>query len=604
MQKDETATNAPAVPAHRTVKLAALVLQATGLVVVAVALGMRRLGDFDLPWHLAFGRIVVSTRSLPRIDDLAYTHRPIDYAEFISDVLLFLVVRTAGPLGLQVFGALAGASIGLLLWLTVRRFACAAPIVVAAALAAMSPWLIVRPATLSFVLLALLGLIIDLHRRTKDQPRARRLLLSLIPLQLLWANVHGFAIVGLAIIIAYVAYRAAATLLSRRLPLLFPANDAKDSTFGLAVGLACIGATMVNMAGPAFLTGPIRAANDFSSVTEWASTTPSFLIRTHPATLPLAALLLTALAWGREPSSNRRVPPAFDLFLVAAAAILGASAVRLLPLAAILIIPLVARRLRSLLPATPIANIASSLTITLAGLFVLLHPGTSRGMGFETFHFPEGAVQYIRATAPKGPMWNFEPFGGYLAWRLHPDYRVLVDGRTGWVHNPYVVRQVTRSEYDPQVLHDLVEQFGIQWAVSRAAEGEPFGSALASSQTWQMVYWDDASAVYVLRNGANDALAKDGYRVLRHLTAPEQLLSMAVSDRHRADALAYDGQLAARQAPESPRAAFVEACGALAVRDEPAMRRALERLERLAPGHPAIGVLSATWPQAVQRTPE
>ncbi|MEO6599150.1 MAG: hypothetical protein ABIQ16_04705 [Polyangiaceae bacterium] len=51
------------------------------------------------------------------------------------------------------------------------------------------------------------------------------------------------------------------------------------------------------------------------------------------------------------------------------------------------------------------------------------------------------------------------------------------------------------------------------------------------------------------------------------------------------------------QDPYSPRAAFLLACGELAVRNQSGFALALRRLAALAPGHPALEVLAARFRQ-------
>jgi hypothetical protein len=89
-------------------------------------------------------------------------------------------------------------------------------------------------------------------------------------------------------------------------------------------------------------------------------------------------------------------------------------------------------------------------------------------------------------------------------------------------------------------------------------------------------------------------LAEGGYRILRHLTDLGQFLH-AARRRAAANDLAHDGTLALEQDPGSPRAAFLAACGALAVRDRASFERALTTLERLAPSHPSRAALEGAW---------
>ncbi len=582
----------------RTVDRIDVSLRVAGVLSIAGALAFRRLGDFDLPWHLAFGRAIVETRSIPRIDDFAYTHRPIQYAEFVSDLLLYGIVRFGGLLGLQIFSALCAVAVLALLWALTRRYAGVAPLVLAVALAAMNAWILARPASISFVLMAAFLLFIDGHRSAPTPREARRWLAALVPLQLLWVNVHGFSVLGLALLGGYAAYRVAARAAQGRLPALLPREDGSDAAFTVGVALAGALVSMVNLAGPLLLLGPIRTESDFHTITEWATPTFGFLFRTEPAVGVMAVLLLLAFVFGREPRSLRRLPSAFDLMLCLGAVALGASAVRLLALAAVLTAPFIARRLAWAVPPTTPTRLAGALAIPLAGAYMVLRPVTSLGVGFEPSHFPEGCVQYIRSAQPRGHMWNFLPFGGYLIWRLYPEYRVLVDGRSAWVHDPALLRRVVQSSNDPAAFQSLARDFDMQFAVSRAAEGEFFGNGVASSPDWQMVYWDDVGAVYVRRDGPNAPLAAKGYSLFRHLTPPGQILTWAMTRPKLADAISHDAALAVAQAPQSPRAAFADACAGIALRDERRVAAAFSRLAALVPGNPALAILQSAWLQA------
>src|SRR3954469_21848784 len=87
---------------------------ACALAAVAL-LGRRQLTDFDLPWNLATGRIVLQTRHIPSVDDLAFTARPLRYVEVMGDSLLYAVYAVTGPAGLQLLAAVIGVSVLALL---------------------------------------------------------------------------------------------------------------------------------------------------------------------------------------------------------------------------------------------------------------------------------------------------------------------------------------------------------------------------------------------------------------------------------------------------------------------------------------------------------
>lgn len=577
-----------------------------GLVAGIVAVSARLLGDFDLPWHLAVGRVIASTRSLPRVDDLAFTHRPVQHADVISDLLLYAVAAATGPLGLQIVGGLCAGLVALLLFLRARSAGPLALLAAGLGAATMGAWLIVRPATFSFVLLALELYLIERHRAATRRSEKTRALWTLVPLHMAWANIHGFVVVGITVLGMYAGYRLTAHVARGRAGAFLPEEDGREARTTCLVFVASLAAACVNMAGPVLFLGPLRASADFRQVTEWATTTSSFLIQQEPLAGIALVAVLAALAFGKDAETGRRMPNAFDVGLLVAAFVLGRSAVRLIPVAAILAMPFAAQRLGSFVPATRVTVLACAASTLLVGPFLALRASADLGVGFDARHLPEGAVRYVERAQPAGPMWNFFPYGGYLSWRLYPRYRVFLDGRSGWVHDPALFARGIESERNLKTFHELATELRMELAVCRAAESEDGGPALAAAQDWGMVYWDDHSVVYVRHGGPNEALAKEGYRLLRHRSSLDQVLALALSPGDRAADLAHDAALAVAQDPKSPRAAFLGSCGALAEGDPAKLAASIENLARLAPGHPALGVLQsaglARMPRALPGT--
>lgn len=567
-------------------------LAAVGLAAMAAVLSMRRLGDFDLPWHLANGRQIVRHGAIPAIDDLAYTARPIEYTEALSDLGLYGLMQLGGPLALQVTAALVVVAVGCAIWGRARRAGPAAWLVVTLALAAMNAWLLVRPATVGFLLLAVQLLLIETHRKAPDSARGRRALVALVPLMLIWANAHASVFLGAVILVLYVGARWAARLGSERAPSLLPRADRLDAPAVTLVAAAALLAATLNPMGVGLLVGPLRAQRDFGTVTEWVRPDLDFLFAVEPATGLLLAVTVLALLVGRE--REGRVPNLFDAALVLLALALGATAVRLIPFAAVLVAPIVARRLAPLVPKTRAMAACAGVSVLLLAPLFWLKSYVSLGVGFEPTHFPDGAVAWIERERPHGRMWNFMPFGGYLSYRLYPEYRVLIDGRSGFVHDSALAKRAHDSNFDPEAFDGLVEEFGIEWAVTRSREGERFGYPLASRRSWVMTHFDDVGAVYVRRDGPNRALAARGYRAFHHLMPFDRILQDAAQGGHP-EIWSHDGALAVKQAPNSPRARLLDACGALATRDRPRFDRALSALAALAPGHPSLPVLEQAW---------
>jgi hypothetical protein len=573
----------------RHARLGARVLVVAGALAGAAVVALRRVNDADLPWHLAFGKLVAALGRIPRVDDFAQDHRPIRYAEVLSDLAMYGAYRMLGPFGLSLLAALSTLALAGLLWAGARRAGPVAVPVVALALAATGPWLAPRAATFSFVLIALYAFLIDQRRRHGASRRGRAAILACVPLTAVWANLHGFVLLGIALVALYAGYSVLCRALASRAGALLRAADGEDLAVTLVAAALTVPAACASIAGPHLLLAPFEAARDFGRIAEWERPSFGLLFDYDAAALLLAVVTLAALALGKEPESKARVPNLFEAGSVIFGLALGASTVRMIPAGAVLVAPFVARRLSAFVRELPTVRLVSASTALLLAPVLAIDPGFRLGRGFDLQRYPEGAVGYIERAAPRGPMWNHLPYGGWLVFRLYPRYHVLIDGRTGWVHDPRLVKAAIESETDPNAFERLVSERHIEWAVTRATEGLPFGLGLAQSPEFSMVYLDENSAVYVRRDGENRALATEGYRVLRHDVPPRSILKLALSGARTRD-LAHDADLLDAQAPGTARAALISACAGIATGDR-ARLAAAER--KLTP--PEVSELEMAW---------
>lgn len=533
--------------------LAAAVLLAAG----------RRLSDPDLPWHLAVGRAAAAARATLKADAWSYTFagRPVPY-EYASDLALYAVQRWAGFPGLHL---LAACAIGVMAWLLARdpRADPAAGLAGSAlAVAGASPFLILRPALFSFAFFALTLWLVNKHR----QEQRGRWLWLLVTVQILWANVHAFAILGAAVAWAYALSR--------------PSREK------FAAALAASLATCISPFGPGIFLGPWQVRALSRSMAEWAPASWDLFLHYDPALGLLCILALAALLWGREANGNRR-PPLFDLFLLAGAAVLMLARFRLAPFFAIIAAPFAVQRLKPLVQTRgwlPTAALACAL---LAPAAVAARGEVPWGVGFDPGRLPEGAARFIAQVHPQGPVYNDIAFGGYLIWRLQPGVPVFIDGRSARLYPPGFITEARSAMYDPAAFSQMESRHGFQWAVVNAWPGSTAGLPLAASSDWAMVYLDDAAAVYVKTGGPNRRSAGQGYQGLRHLT-PWPLL---LEERIPREALEHDAALALAQAPDSPRALFWSAAAALRRGDAPLARLRRERIARLAASDPGLPLL-------------
>jgi hypothetical protein len=574
-----------------------------GMLAFFGAVAARKLGDFDLPWHIALGRAVAELRGIPRVDPLAFTHQRITFLEPLSELPLYWLWKSGGALPLQLFGAVFSAGVGWALFAQLKDRGPIAYLAAGLALAGMNSWMVVRPATMSFFLIALTLALIQWHKGT-ELPRTRRLIeWSWPPLMLLWANVHGFAFIGVGLCVVYSVYRVCCRLARGRLGALLPENDAGDNSALLCALLAGV-AALANAAGPVARLGPNRlfstspvARYGLERVTESALPSFDFFVHHEPLGPFLVLFALLGLWLGADRDGKRGWPSLFEITLVLLGIVGFVTMVRSVPLGVLLVTPVLASRWAALLPLTMLTRWALATSSWLAAGVALLNPGMNLGVGFDATHFPERAVAFIQRHPLRGNMFNFSPFGGYLSLMLYPEQRVFMDGRLEHARDGNLVVRADDALRDPKAFAELEREFDFQYAVLSAREGEATGIPISRDNRWTMVHFDDVAAVYVRSPGPNAALAASGYQVLRHLFDLGAVLELASAGNGSAPLLRHDGQLAVAQDPYSPRAAFLLACGQLAVRDQSGFALALKRLATLAPGHPALGVLAARFRQ-------
>ena len=79
-------------------------------------------------------------------------------------------------------------------------------------------------------------------------------------------------------------------------------------------------------------------------------------------------------------------------------------------------------------------RVTVAVNVILLGIFttfIILHVSQviKHQPEIEASHFPSRAVDFLAQHHLPGPIFNHYDWGGYLIWRLHPEYPVFVDGR-------------------------------------------------------------------------------------------------------------------------------------------------------------------------------
>ncbi len=481
------------------------------LVVVVIFVGLfamaaRTPADTDMWWHLGTGRAIVTTGRIPQADEFSFTVRgqPWVNVQWLAQVGMYGVYRIGGDvlLALLVAGLVVVASAFVYPQMEGHPFLRAFTLVLAATASAViwSP----RPQMLSFALLGVTSYIVYLFKWKQINRQW-----VLIPMFVLWGNVHGGYALGLMLIGCVIAGEALNRVTGRgALPEVLTWRE-----IGLLVGagVLCGLALLVNPYGLGtwalpFRTVSIKTLQGF--IQEWASPDFHNLYEQPVLWLLFALLAVTGLA--------RRRWDWTDVILVIVFGYSAFLARRNIAPFALIIAPVLSRRAQLVveavsaqvkLPASVRQELNPALTGVLNWLIVALVVVAALlkcavalsprmiDMG-QRQAAPVRAVEWLKNASPRppGPLYNSYNWGGYLIWAL-PDEPVFADGRTD-VYGEFLLDYV-KVMYVRPGWQDVLDRYGVRLVLT---ERDSFLAAMLATQPeWRLAYSDDQAMIYIRR---------------------------------------------------------------------------------------------------------
>jgi hypothetical protein len=471
--------------------------------------------DPDLWWHLANGRLMVTTMSIPHADLYSFSAvgHPWVMHEWLADLGMYAIFQLGGlPWLVALFAGIVTAS-AVCLYLLLRRGGlvptAAAALTLVGALAGSTAWG-ARPQLLNVLFCGLLLLALVAYR-------AGRLHAVLLPPFIwLWANVHSAFLVGVIITALFIAGEAFDRWRSVDGAMPRPRLTALAGALVAGVALAVLNPfglqTIVFSLGT--LTSPLIQNN----IQEWAS--PDFHsmagILFEALIFVLLAGLLTRRVKARTSewvvafallylalASQRHVP----LFVLAAAPLLGRCAQALLSLAPATRPadggPMMQAALRWR-PGQPMTNGAALGAINLALLIVIgagmiayravpnLRPATEAASIADAM--PVQAADALERIGRPVRVFNYYDYGGYLVWRLYASgSRVFIDGRVE-VYGSEIFSRYLRVSYLAAGWPDVLAQAQPDAIVLPSAH--PLVGILRQDLQWKLLSQDGVATVF------------------------------------------------------------------------------------------------------------
>jgi hypothetical protein len=477
------------------------------LLLATAALSLLDIRDFDYWWHLKTGELILASGAVPKFDTYTFSVPGARYVDvhWLFQIGVYALERAGGHAAvvLAVFAvfaaalAFAGAAAGR------RDRPALVALCLALALLAASDRIMPRPEIMTILFLA-----IEVYLLERWFARGGRSIWLLPPLHLLWANLHGLFAVGIGVI----ALAIAGELLDAAPPARRPVDRRRIAALAAVLALS-LAACAVNPNGLDLLLYPLQqiqmigtaaqreaapSSMELTPLTYWRLIRPQVLV----GFCGLALLAGTALLVEARALRGRH------LLLVAAFGLLALAAQRNTALF-LAVGPLVAvRGWGAFLDRRPVpegVRRAGALALALALVALAadvwrgefhLRIGDSREPGLSVVRplYPIGAADWIAEHRPPGPIFHNMADGAYLIWRLHPDYKVLADGRLEVFGT--TLRELDGSK--PPDFHrlDARYRFGLALLPYGLLDFVGLMRELAKDPGWRLVYADEVSALF------------------------------------------------------------------------------------------------------------
>lgn len=512
-------------------------LKAVSIIILIAVFALNYLSmplwDCDFWWHIATGRHIVETGSLPEKDPFSYTttmeenKNPFPEWEnfvlkqyWLSQIILYEIYDYTGSAGIIIFRTLMlGLTIIIVFW-------------------RLHKWRVSFPVSFFFIFLLYLATI----RTTGERPvlftifftavvffiledfreKKNKRIFLLAPLMLIWANMHGGFIIGIFIVIAF--------MLGEGINFFRRKNVFTKNEFFLfyAVSVLAVGITFINPAKwdaiSIAINIPFKYKSIHQNIQEYYSA--YHLYKYNISSLPYEYVFLAALYPIIFFVKNKGIQLT-HIILLSFLLIPSISARRfmiyymvigtmILGMAADTMITDLFKRKLSASGYKKIIFGLTFVSLISAGFYLVGNIYNLSPLRLDVARnsvTPVGAVDFIEKNKLKGNMFNEYSYGGYITWRLYPYHKTFIDTRalniTVRMEYIWILQANKKNLNDKNIQKSntplweaLLNHYNINYIVSSPTimflgEAHPLIFELCKSDKWVPVYSDHMSIIFI-----------------------------------------------------------------------------------------------------------
>lgn len=489
------------------------IISIIAVIVMVIFFFLHKVGLSDLFWQLKIGEIISQQMQILYVDPFSYSTFGKLWVnhEWLASVLFHGIQSMGGFTALSLFSLIIGLVTGLILFfgLTVqtRRTDWALMLTFIIFAIGAPRFQQLRPELFGFLAFSIYLILLSSPGRLE----VGRLWL-LVPLQILWANVHGSAILGPGIIILY-------SLVAIQFGRGGEPVSSDEKRVLIFFSFLSIVVSIINPYYLRVFIFPFEHLSHGFALAITADWRTNSLMGRYVDFAPWGLLLLTVASLFML--KMRRAVINWPLVAIAAVFLVpGMIMERFAPFAAIAVIFLLASligggqgyvkiktfsimRLFALIVCVVLPILMFSMGpiygVMMKQKGIDLVMGRAVGVGLDSSEFPVAAVDFLESHPEIGNIFNDMAYGGYLIYRLWPDRRVFFDTRTPLYGEDFYIQYVG-ALYDENKFKILASEYLIDAVLydPRHMVGE-WGALkfLIDSPNWSPVFKSDNAVILV-----------------------------------------------------------------------------------------------------------
>lgn len=480
----------------------------------ALVLSLVKLDDYDVWWHLKCGEIFLGERKILRSEIFSYTAYGAPWVNgyLLAQVFFYLIFRLGGYEGLSIAGAVLVVLIFSLSWfISSNRFRAFALLVLLPAVFLSRDCFFPRPALFT----PLLG-IIEFYLLEDFVKNGGRKIWWIAPLTVVWVNCHPAFFVGQIIVGAYLVANFRTTYVRRQLLLILLVQfllslfnpyhiHAYYSIFELVFE-------------PLFKSAIVEWRSPFVHPAEPAGIVPCFVALTGGGVILFSSLLYTAIKY----RSKFRVEHFLIFAFTVLVSVIGR---RNLFLFGAFVTPILTRVYEDVgttyfgkFRANKLVGYLGYSAIMAIAIFVIWFSATDRlyfytryfrstGVSIQSALFPKGAVSFLKVNKVNGRIFHPYGLGGYLIFKLYPDFKVFIDGRI-FPYGSQIFELWSRASANPVVFEEVSVKYDINTVFLPVNPPDNFVliTHLIHSSRWAVVYADESGILFLRRDRENESV--------------------------------------------------------------------------------------------------